>query len=172
MKETLAQLLDLCVAQRGAEQTEHVLRALLEPPGGPEADRVLTIIANVGVHEIPSEHLRGQVYAASQGNWSAATEEDLRAEVVRILLGVAAKLKERPWQTIYLVPTGHPIVSMQIKTLVYRALRINTIDLAYLNGTYFTVQIDQREIALMATKQMPRPEDPAEAQHPAASDGR
>ncbi len=149
MNEELGDLFGRCVRERGELATAEALRRLLRATPPKEA-RVLTIVANAGVHEIPSEHLRGDVFHASHGNWNVSTDGDLRSELQRILTGVAQKLKERPWQIVYLVPTGHPVVSMQIKTLVYRALRLNTIDLAYLNGTYYIVDLDQREIAIAA----------------------
>jgi hypothetical protein len=71
------------------------------------------------------------------GRPTAAEAE--RLDVVRLI-----------WRKVYLVPTGHPVVSMQIKTLVYRVLRMNTIDLVYLNGVYYTLDLDQREVAIAA----------------------
>ena len=77
-------------------------------------------------------------------------DETLNSQVSQILTGVARKLKERQWRRIYLIPTGHPAVSMNIKLLVYRAIRLNTIDWVYINGEYYLLTIDQREISIGA----------------------
>ena len=150
MTSGIDDLMKLCVERCGTEATEDALRSLLDGPDVAECTSTLTIIANVGVHEIPEKLRRGEVYSASQGNWQVSSDEDLSREVRRILVGVARKLRERPWQVVYLIPTGHPVVSMQIKALVYRALRLNTVDVAYLNGVYYTLHLDQREVALEA----------------------
>lgn len=148
MKTELRDLLDECVRTRGPAVVEAALRSLL---GLPQAEEnTLTIVANTGVHQIPQEYLRGEVYSASHGNWQASTQIDLEREVRSILLGLARKLKERPWRRVYLVPTGHPVVAMNIKVLVYRVLRMNTMDVVYLNGRYFDLALDQREVALGA----------------------
>ena len=109
---------------------------------------MLTIVANAGVHTIPERYLCGEVYVASRGNWRAENEGTINSEVRQVLIGVARKLKERQWRRVYLIPTGHPAVSMNIKLLVYRAIRLNTIDWAYINGEYYSLMIDQREIAI------------------------
>jgi hypothetical protein len=111
---------------------------------------VLTIVANVGVHEIPKAYLRGEVYEASRGDWDASTEEALLLELKAILSRLANKLRSNRWKRVYLIPTGHPVLSLQIKAMVYRLLRFNTIDLYHKAGTYFEINLDQRAIALDA----------------------
>lgn len=69
-------------------------------------------------------------------------------ELSGILERLVTQLRERQWCRIYLVPTGHPILSLQIKMMVYRLLRRNTTDLFYHDGTYFEIDLDQRAIAL------------------------
>lgn len=142
----LHRLLDKVLKARGAAPVEAALDGLLAS-GEPET-QVLTIIANAGVHEVPSTYLRGEVYEASRGDWDASTEEALSIELRRILSRLVKKLRSRRWDRIYLIPTGHPILSLQIKAMVYRILRFNTIDLYYKAGTYFEVDLDQRAIAL------------------------
>jgi hypothetical protein len=142
----LHKLLDKALKARGAAAVEAALDGLLAS-GEPET-QVLTIIANAGVHEVPSAYLRGEVYEASRGDWDASTEEALSIELKRILSRLVKKLRSRRWDRIYLIPTGHPILSLQIKAMVYRILRFNTIDLYYKAGTYFEVDLDQRAIAL------------------------
>ena len=109
---------------------------------------VLTIVANAGIHEIPAGYLRGEVYEASRGDWDASTEESLLLELRAILSRLAKKLRSGRWKCVYLIPTGHPVLSLQIKAMVYRLLRFNTIDLYYKAGIYFEVNLDQRAIAL------------------------
>lgn len=69
-------------------------------------------------------------------------------ELKTILGRLAVKLRSGRWKRVYLIPTGHPVLSLQIKTMVYRLLRLNTIDLYYKAGTYFEIDLDQRAIAL------------------------
>ena len=150
MNETLEHLLDQCVSKLGEEAVEKALQLLVAEESGPDVSQVLTIVANAGVHKIPDNYLRGEVYVASRGNWRADNEETLNSQVSQILTGVARKLKERQWRRVYLIPTGHPAVSMNIKLLVYRATRLNTIDWVYINGEYYSLMIDQREISIEA----------------------
>ena len=150
MSETLEHLLDQCVSKLGEEAVEKALQLLVADESGPDASQVLTIVANAGVHTIPESYLRGEVYVASRGNWRVDNDETLNSQVSQILTGVARKLKERQWRRIYLIPTGHPAVSMNIKLLVYRAIRLNTIDWVYINGEYYLLTIDQREISIGA----------------------
>ena len=150
MSETLEHLLDQCVSKLGEETVEKALQLLVAEESGPDASQVLTIVANAGVHKIPDSYLRGEVYVASRGNWRVDNKETLNSQVSQILTGVARKLKERQWRRVYLIPTGHPAVSMNIKVLVYRAIRLNTIDWIYINGEYYSLMIDQREISIGA----------------------
>ena len=150
MSGTLEHLLDQCVNKRGKEAVEKALQLLVADESGPDASQVLTIVANAGVHTIPQSYLRGEVYVASRGNWRVDNDETLNSQVSQILTGVARKLKERQWRRVYLIPTGHPAVSMNIKLLVYRAIRLNTIDWVYINGEYYLLTIDQRDISIEA----------------------
>jgi hypothetical protein len=141
----LHRLLDEVLNTKNAERVEGALTSLLQDNA---ASTVLTIIANAGVHEIPKVYLQGEVYEASWGDWNASSEEALLLELSSILSRLAHKLRSKQWNRVYLIPTGHPVLSLQIKTMVYRLLRINTIDLYYKAGSYFTVDLDQRAIAL------------------------
>lgn len=145
--ERLAKLVEECVRSKGQRAVEKSLASLI---GAVEAedDATLTIVANAGVHAIPSEHLRGEVYSASYGNWDVSSQEALEREFKNILNNLGRKLKERSWSRIYLIPTGHPALSIHIKQFVYRVTRMNTIDLVYLNGRYYELSIDHREVLL------------------------
>jgi hypothetical protein len=142
----LSDLLNKAVESSGRGRVLAALESLAV--GGAREEGVLTIIANAGIHAVPRSFLRGEVYEASRGDWDASSEEALRLELRKLLSEVANKLKSEHWQRVYLIPTGHPILSLQIKVMVYRILRLNTIDLYYKAGTYFEVDLDQRAIAL------------------------
>lgn len=142
----LRDLLNKAVDSSGRGRVVAALESLAV--GATREEGVLTIVANAGIHAVPRSFLRGEVYEASHGNWDASSEDALRLELTTLLYGVVNKLKSEHWKRVYLIPTGHPILSLQIKVMVYRILRLNTIDLYYKAGTYFEVDLDQRAIAL------------------------
>lgn len=144
--EKLARVVEECIRVRGRDAVEKSLSSLLE--AHPPTEAILTIIANSGVHPVPAEYLRGEVYSASYGNLDVSSQEALETEFKRILGELGRKLNERGWKQIYLIPTGHPALSIQIKLFVYRIMRINTIDLFYTNGQYYELYVDHREIVL------------------------
>lgn len=144
----LHELLDEVLGTTGTDEISTALKGLLEQ--GRNNRNVLTIVSNAGVHEIPKAYLRGEVYEASRGDWNASTQEELLTELEAILSRLVSKLRSNAWERVYLIPTGHPILSVQIKTLVYRTLRMNTIDLYYKSGKYFEIDIDQRAVAIRA----------------------
>jgi hypothetical protein len=147
-QENLHRLLDEVLQTSDVEHVKAALASLLNQSA--EEQTVLTIIANAGVHGIPREYLRGEIYEASRGDWDVSTEETLLLELKAILSSLARKLRTGSWKQVYLIPTGHPILSLQIKAMVYRVLRLNTIDLYHKAGIYFEVNLDQRTIALEA----------------------
>ena len=152
MRSHLRELVEKCVTELGEDAVTRAL-VTLESGHGQAGERdVLTIIANAGVHRVPDSCLRGEVLIASQGNWAVGSEEAMNREIRRILAKVARKLKQRPWRKVFLVPTGHPVVSMNIKLLVYRILRLNTADWMYLDGIYYIIEIDQRVVAIEAER--------------------
>jgi len=146
----LHKLLDQALKSSGRSRLEATLKGLASDDVSKNG--VLTIVANAGVHSIPETFLRGEVYEASRGDWDVSTEEALLLELRGILSRLVSKLRSRRWSRVYLIPTGHPILSIQIKALVYRVLRLNTIDLYYKQGSYFEVDLDQRDIALSEEK--------------------
>lgn len=138
-------LLDAAVASVGAERVAEVLRGLTRRETSADT---LTLISNAGVHTIPDNYLRGDVYEVSRGDWTANTAAEVHEELTRLLGDLARKLRSRTWRKVYLIPTGHPILTVNVKLLVYRLLRINTIDLYYRAGSYIEVQIDHRRLSL------------------------
>lgn len=115
-------------------------------------DLVLTIISNVGIHPMPNEYIFGDCFAASEGNLDFSSIESVNNELDKITYRLKAKLFEKKWTKIYLIPFGHSVVSMTIKMTVYRALRIETIDLFYFGeGRYGYLERDSRLSLLKST---------------------
>ena len=138
-------LVDSAVEAAGAERVAEVLRSVV----GRESDAdTLTLISNAGVHTIPDRYLRGGVYEVSRGDWAVSTAAEVQEELMGLLYNLARKLRSRSWRRVYLVPTGHPVLTVNVKLLVYRLLRINTIDLYYKAGQYLEVEIDHRGLSL------------------------
>ena len=146
---TLPHLLDQAVEVAGPQRVADALRVLADIEVANDS-AVLTLVANAGVHAIPDAFLRGEVYAVSHGDWLADTRVDLEAELIAILKRLVHKLRSQRWNRIYLIPTGHPVLTVNVKLLVYRILRLNTIDLYYRSGQYIDVHIDHRRLALAA----------------------
>jgi hypothetical protein len=126
---------------------------ILEKAAGGIAGSTLTIVANKGVHHLPDECVRGEIFYASEGNLDFSSIDAVRKQYVDILAKLASKLKSASWKEIYIVPFGHNTLSMQIKLLVYRVTRIETTDLFYDGkGGYCDLSIDQREIIVLSDK--------------------
>lgn len=116
---------------------------------------VLTIISNAGVHPYHALHKRGEVYVASEGALDFSSKESAVSEIEAALLGVAKKLKEKRWSIVYLVPFGPAPLSMQIKSLVFKVLNIETIDVLHIgNGVHVDVCINPRTIAAMVKSEL------------------
>ena len=108
---------------------------------------VLTIVTNKGVHHIPDEILRGDVFIASEGDLDFSSIESVTGEYQGILDRLSKKLKARKWSKIYLVPFGHNTLCMQIKLLVYRVTHMETVDWFYDGrGGYRPLELNQRPI--------------------------
>ena len=152
----LARLLGQAIDASGSERVAEVLATLAGHRASTDID-TLTLVANAGVHVIPEVYLRGEVYEVSRGDWAVDTAADLEAELNAILTRLVRKLRSRPWQRVYLIPTGHPVLTVNVKLLVYRLLRLNTIDLYYHSGTYIDVQINHRRLSLSVDDRVSAP---------------
>ncbi|MBP0016383.1 MAG: hypothetical protein J7647_02360 [Cyanobacteria bacterium SBLK] len=145
MDKELENLIEDCLDKLGDEEFKKGISKLLTT--NDEKD-VLTIIANEGIHPSSPAHNHGEIYVASRGNIDFSSQEIVREELNKILVGVAKKLKSKPWKKVYLVPFGPAVLSMQIKLLVYRILYIETVDFLYAgHGTYYDLNINLRVIA-------------------------
>lgn len=140
--EHLLALIERAVSVRGIERIRSVLMSIIDE-GEVET---LTIVANEGRHLIPETFLRGELFIASRGNLDFSSPSSAKSAYIEIIKKLNKKLLERSWKRIYLIPTGHPTLPLQLKAEVYRVTRINTIDLFYLTGTYFDLDIDLRQI--------------------------
>ena len=142
--DTIEKLTALVIAKHGLKATELALQRILHAPL--EAESTLTIIANAGLHPLPQEVLRGDVFEASRGNLNLTDASTLHLEYVRILSGVARKLLSKTWAIVYLIPTGPPTLALQVKLLVYQICRLATVDLFYSKGQFIEVSLDHREL--------------------------
>lgn len=127
-----------------------LLDLLSAQPEEPEP-RILTIIANGGVHPLQELHKRGEIFIASVGNMDFSNRESSENELRQALVNVAVKLKSEAWSKVYVVPFGPSVLSMLIKSLVYKILNQETIDVLHAgSGVHFDISIDTRAIALLA----------------------
>lgn len=114
---------------------------------------ILTIVSNRGTHFIPDESKRGEIFYASEGNLDFSSIEIVKEQYEVILSNLAEKLKSSKWKKVYIIPFGHSTLSMQIKLIVYRITRIETIDLFYDGqGNYYDLSISQRSIIVNAAE--------------------
>jgi hypothetical protein len=135
-------LLDQVIAEQGSEKVELALNSVIQD----SRMNVLTIIANQGDHSIPARYLRGEIFVASKGNLDFTSGLIIKRQFMQILKKLREKLQEKSWNRIYLIPTGHPTLSIQLKLSVYRIVRINTTDIFYYGGRYYDLDIDIRKI--------------------------
>lgn len=113
--------------------------------------KTLTIIANGGVHPLQDIHKRGEIFFASMGGINFESKKTAENELNAILTKVALKLKSESWSKVYIVPFGPAILSMLIKSLVYKVLNQETIDVLHAgSGIHFDISIDTRSVAIMA----------------------
>lgn len=144
----MSKLEDL-IKKIGNEKSCDILADHLEQ----QSDDVLTIVANKGIHHLPSECLHGEVFYASEGNLDFSSIEIVKAQYEKILGDISIKLIKRPWKHVYLVPFGPSTLCMQIKLLVFRVTRIETTDLFYDGkGNYSDLSIEQRKLIIASAE--------------------
>ena len=136
-----ASLLEAAIKNIGLERAKDLLREAAHTP----EDKTLTIIANQNAHHIPAKYLRGEVYVASKGNIDFSSLSAIEGQYVEIIERLKKKLMRKAWSKVYLIPTGHPTLSLQIKSAVYRITRLDTTDLFYSNGEYYDITINWRD---------------------------
>ena len=138
------------VSQLGEDKACEILTRYVEQENS-ENENVLTIVVNKGVHHLPAKIMRGTVFNASEGNLDFSSAESVQEEFERILEEVAKILKSKSWKQVHVVPFGPCALSMQIKLLVYRITRIESIDIFHLGeGGYMNLEVKQRHIIVGA----------------------
>lgn len=148
MNSKLKLKIDEYLSRNGESALIDLLSAQPEDP----KPRTLTIIANGGVHPLQELHKRGEVFIASVGNMDFSSRESAESEIRQALINVAIKLKSEAWSKVYIVPFGPAVLSMLIKSLVYKILNQETIDILHAgSGVHFDISIDTRAIALQAS---------------------
>ncbi|MBD2457922.1 hypothetical protein H6G80_28130 [Nostoc sp. FACHB-87] len=145
-KNELSDLIQIYVEEIGLDHLKETLTREINK--NKSDDYSLTIIANQSLHEIPSRFVHGELYIASYGNLKFENGEIIIKQYEEILLKVRQKLSEKEWKKVYLVPTGHSTLALQIKSLVYHVLRIDTVDLFYSKGEYYEIDINVRTLLL------------------------
>jgi hypothetical protein len=132
------------VRQHGEDTLARTLSAHLDKGAETYA---LTIICNKGTHALPQLLIRGEEFVLSQGDIDMSSATMIEREMHQILARLATKLKEKNWQNIYIVPSGHPILFAYAKLLVFRVTRIESVDSVYLgHGAYTDIHIEQRPL--------------------------
>ena len=129
------------IARRG---TEFVKERLAD--SNSEDEDTLTIVSNAGIHPIPEDYIRGEIYIASTGNLDFSSIETVQIEYDNIIRQLHLKLLEKNWREVYLFPFGHSTLCMAIKLAVFRTLRIETVDIFYFgNGRYDFLRRNTRD---------------------------
>ncbi|HEY6220821.1 MAG TPA: hypothetical protein VIV65_12280 [Gemmatimonadaceae bacterium] len=132
---------------------ERVLNLLRTASAAPATEGILTIIVNAGIHHLPMEFERGDVFVASEGTLDLSSPESIRREFHAVLSRTAKKLRERDWTRVYVVPFGPTVLSMQVKLLVYRVCAIETVDIMNVaGGNRAEVAMDLRQLVVDAGK--------------------
>jgi hypothetical protein len=97
-------------------------------------DLTLTVVVNSGIHYLPPEYLRGEVFIVSEGTLDLSSQEIIHEVFRKILMRAAKKLKSRPWRRVYVIPFGPTPLSMQVKLLIYRICGIESVDVMNVPG--------------------------------------
>lgn len=119
--------------------------------GNPER-RELTIVSNAGLHPIPHDYVRGQLFIASEGNLDFSSILSVNKELDKIVHNLKELLFSERWTNIYLLPFGHSSISLTIKMTVFRLVRIETVDIFYFgSGKYDYLDRDSRSAILGMT---------------------
>ncbi len=134
-------------ARHGKTKTKEILKSMIDKLAPPIPNSTLTIISDRGVHHLPDAYKRGELYYVTEP-LDFKKLPSVENKYKEVLLKLATKLKSNQWKTIYLVPFGHNTLCMQIKLLVFRITRLETIDLFYNDGSYTDLYIYQRDIIL------------------------
>jgi hypothetical protein len=115
-----------------------------------------TILVNEGIHYFPETLFQGDRFVVYKGSLDLSNEGSLRAEVTHALSPLATFLMSKKWRKIYLVISGHAVVCMQVKLLVYRITHLETVDLVFDGaGNYLQLALSMRELIEQARANRP-----------------
>ncbi|WP_209546996.1 hypothetical protein [Ruegeria sp. HKCCSP346] len=132
--------------------SEEKLLELLRKSIGDDPSDTLTIIADKGLHHIPKELCIGETYVFSSGQINVETDSTTQRFLVERMRELAKVLKEKNWTKVRIIVSGHALLSMQIKLLVYRILHIDSEDIAYFGPDgYRTISVNFRKDVLLAS---------------------
>lgn len=109
----------------------------------------LTILSNAGMHPIPYDYVRGTLFVASEGNLDFSDINSVNKELDSIVEKIREVIFSDKWTDVYLIPFGHSSISLTIKMVVFRLLRIETVDIFYFgSGRYDYLDRDSRSSIL------------------------
>ena len=110
-------------------------------------EEVLTIVSNKGLHEAPAEYLHGEIFYATEGPIECEDVNCVNDYLDELTTRLKAKLLEKRWKKVNLIPFGHIVLNMTIKMIVFRSLWIETNDLFYFgNNRYGIIERDTKRI--------------------------
>lgn len=139
MDKVLEKKVSSLIEKYSVEDIRLALTALEES----KADRVLTIIVNIGMHTLPESILRGDVFFFSEGNVEIGP--DFVTETIKILTRRALRfLRGKIWNKVYIVPSGHPLLVSMATLIAYRVTRVNPTIVYYVDGNYLEANLDVR----------------------------
>ena len=106
-----------------------------------------TILVNEGIHTFPEYLFRGETYIFSRGNMNMNDADLFESELSLLLRLLASFLKTKKWNDIRVIISGHAVLNMYVKLLVYRMTRAETTDWVFDGrGNYFPIQIPLRDL--------------------------
>lgn len=110
-------------------------------------EAICTVVVNAGLHKFPESILLGDVYIFTEGNLHLENSDIFHQELSDHLVKLADYISNRKWKKIYLVISGHAVLNMNVKLLIYRLTRLETVDWVYDGqGSYFECHIPVRSI--------------------------
>ncbi|MBL8180908.1 MAG: hypothetical protein JNL64_04790 [Blastocatellia bacterium] len=149
LSKKVTEKIEELVSEIGERELISALENLIDKSKSRETE--LTIIANEGIHLLPTEYQRGLLHVVSRGSLDFSSITKVKLVYEQALIDLCRVLKSNSWKKIYLVPFGHQSLSVQIKLLVFRITGMETIDLFHLGeGRYVDLEIKQRDLIVKA----------------------
>ena len=102
----------------------------------------LTVVVNSGMHSIPVDVLRGEVFLFSDGQVDL-TIENAEKSLDDLIKRAHAFLSQRNWNKVFLIPSGHPLLVVAATLVTFRATRVDPVVVAYL-GSEGYIDFDSR----------------------------